>query len=143
MILLLAGISDSKVDDGPVRAGIIVLGRPERARCVSDRQSSPDNSRGIILCQQVGSVGFVAAVEVQVETILDGGLNEIHVWSDEVRHDCDLGSVPGDLGGRGGCEDKQNIALRNCESYTLFASRDSLLHRVQCSLRGGEDLNGS
>ena len=86
MVLFLAGISDSEVDDGPVRAGIIVLGRPERARCVSDRQSSPDNSRGIILCQHLGSVGFVAAIKVQVETVFDRRLDEIHVGSDEVRH---------------------------------------------------------
>jgi hypothetical protein len=35
-----------------------------------------------------GSVGLVAAVEVQVEPFFFGGLDEVHVGADEVGHDC-------------------------------------------------------
>ena len=71
MVFLFAGISNSEVDDSPVGAGIIVLGGPECAVGISERQSSVEESKGIILCQHFGSVGFVAAVKVQIESILD------------------------------------------------------------------------
>jgi hypothetical protein len=72
VVFLFAGISDSKVHNGPVRAGIIVLGGPESAFYVSNARSPPDDSNDIILRQHFGPIGFVAAVKVQVESFLDG-----------------------------------------------------------------------
>ena len=46
------------------------------------------NSCTAVPCQHLGSIGFVGAVEVQVKTVFGGGLDEVHVGADEVRHDC-------------------------------------------------------
>jgi hypothetical protein len=64
VVLLFAGISDSEVDDGPVGAGIIILGRPECALYISEKRSRPDDFKGVALRQDFGSVGFVASVKV-------------------------------------------------------------------------------
>ena len=63
MVLLLAGVPDSEVDDGPVRAGIIGLGGPERAYGISDRQPALNVSEGIIIRQHLGSVGLLSEIE--------------------------------------------------------------------------------
>lgn len=42
------------------------------------------------LRQHLGPISLVAAVKIEVESLLNGGLDEIHVGTDEVRHRCGL-----------------------------------------------------
>ena len=43
----------------------------------------------VLLRQDFGPIGLIAAVQVEVEALLDGGLDEIHVGTDKVRHRCE------------------------------------------------------
>ena len=49
VVLFLAGVSDSEVDDGPVRGWIIVLSVPDCTLDISDRRFSPDSFKGLYL----------------------------------------------------------------------------------------------
>ena len=95
VVFLLLRVADAEVDNGPMGAGFGLVGRPGRwfpmvsdsmhaVGCLPWVMATQEDSLG----QNFGSVGLVTAIEVQVEPLLDEGLDEIHVGADEAGHGC-------------------------------------------------------